>query len=188
MRLPGDDEELARPLSILRGALDLGSLEVLSWSEMLPELEGVMEAKRKNSRFIDVIVFLIVGLGVLNTMTMSTFERTRELGVLRSLGTRRRRILAMIVLEALLQGVIGFSAGLVLAWARLHGLGPIGLSTLGGGADMLGARMPEAIRATVVPASALRAAVVTSLTMLAGGLIPAVRAARLKPVEAMRYV
>jgi len=188
VRLPTDEEDLSRPVSLLRGALDLSTLEVLPWTEILPELKTAMDDKRKNQGLISVIVFLIVALGILNTMTMSTFERTREFGVLASLGTRRPRILAMVVLEALLQGLIGFGAGLALAWALLHGMGTANLSGLTGGSDVLGAPMPGALKLAVHPGSVLSAGFTTILTMLAGGLLPAIRASRLKPVEATRYV
>ena len=145
-----------------------------------------MDAKAKNMRIIDLVVFLIVGLGVLNTMTMSTFERTRELGVLAALGTRRGRILGMILIETLLLGLIGFAIGVGLAYALLHGLGSADLGRLGGDTDVLGARLPETIQLAVYGGPVAGAAVVTVLTMLAGGLLPAIRAARLVPVEAMR--
>ena len=99
-RTPRSELELSRltdwtmkQTAMLRGAIDVSRLEVMAWDEILPELKGALDAKRRNSRLINLIVFLIVALGVLNTMTMSTFERTREFGVMASLGTRRGRIL-----------------------------------------------------------------------------------------------
>ncbi|HWW82685.1 MAG TPA: FtsX-like permease family protein, partial [Vicinamibacterales bacterium] len=188
VRLPTDEEDLSHPASLLRGALDLSKLEVLTWSDILPELRGAIDAKRKYTRVVDLIVFLIVALGILNTMTMSTFERTREFGVMASLGTRWSRILAMVLLEVVLQGLIGFAAGSGLAWALLHGIGTADLSKLSGNTDMLGARLPDLLRLSIDPSSVATAGVVAVLTMLVGGLLPAIRASRLKPVEATRYV
>lgn len=187
LRLPTEDEDLSRPVSRLLAAVDSPGLEVMAWSDMLPELKSAIEAKRKNSRLINVIIFLIVSLGVLNTMTMSTFERTREFGVMASLGTRRRRILGMVLLEVVLQGLIGFVAGLAIAWMLLHGIGTANLGGMMDG-DVLGAPMPETLRLSVQAGPVAAAAVTALLTMLAGGLIPAIRASRLKPVEATRYV
>jgi ABC-type lipoprotein release transport system permease subunit len=187
VRLPTEEEDLSHPVSLLRGAVDLSALEVLAWTDILPDLKSAIDAKRKNSRVIDVIVFLIVALGVLNTMTMSTFERTREFGVMSSLGTRRGRILAMVLVEAVLQGIIGFTLGVAFSWALLHGMGTADLSAFAG-SDMLGARMPDMLRLSVHHASVTTAALTTLLTMLSGALLPAIRASRLKPVEATRYV
>ena len=121
-------------------------------------------------------------------MTMSTFERTREFGVLASLGTRRHRILAMVTLETLLQGLIGFAVGLGLAAAVLYGMGTADITSMGGNQDILGVRMPAIIALSLHAGSVWKAALATILTMLAGGLVPAFRASRLKPVEATRYV
>lgn len=185
LRLPGDDEDLAAPLASARAALDLKALEALSWSEMLPELKSTIELKRQGQHSIDVIVFLIVGLGVLNTMTMSVFERTREIGVMLALGTRPRRMLALIVTEALLQGLLGLLAGLALSAALLYGIGGIDLGGLAAG-DVMGIRFPARVELHV-PSSAVLSATLTILaTMFAGGLLPAIRAARLVPVDAMR--
>lgn len=187
VRLPADDEDLGRPVSILGGALDLATLEILPWTSILPELKGALDAKRKNMRLIDVIVFLIVSLGILNTMSMSTFERTREFGVMASLGTRPRRVLAMVLLEALMQGVIGLCIGVALSWVILQAIGVADFSGLTAGADVLGARLPP-MRFAVAAGPVAEAALVTFATMIAGALAPAIRAARLKPVEATRYV
>jgi ABC-type lipoprotein release transport system permease subunit len=188
VRLPTDEEDLSHPVSLIRGAIDSSALEVLAWTDMVPELKGAIDAKRKNTRIIDLIVFLIVALGILNTMTMSTFERTREFGVMASLGTRRRRILAMVLLEALLQGLIGFAVGCALAWALAHGIGTINIAGLVGNTDLLGTRLPGVLHLSLNARAVVTAGIVTILTMLVGGLVPAIRASQLKPVEATRYV
>ncbi|MBI1949279.1 MAG: ABC transporter permease [Deltaproteobacteria bacterium] len=185
LRLPTDDEDLSSPLAATRGALDLKALEALSWNEMLPELKNTIEIKRQGQHSIDVIVFLIVGLGVLNIMTMSVFERTREIGVMLALGTRPRRVLALIVTESMLQGVLGLAIGLALAAAILYGFGSVDLGGLASG-DVMGIRFPTRVELRMPLSAAISAGVTIIVTMLVGGLLPALRAARLVPVEAMR--
>ncbi|MEW5738688.1 MAG: ABC transporter permease [Myxococcota bacterium] len=188
VRLPegADREDVTGPTAALRAALDLKTLEALSWGEILPEFRATMHSKRQGQRVVDFIVFLIVGLGVFNAMTMSTFERTREFGVMGALGTRPRRVLALIMTEALLQGVLAFAAGVLLGAAVLYSVGTVDLSSVMQG-DIMGARMPSRIDLAVNHAAVKNAALVAFLTVLAGGVVPAVRAARLKPVEAMRH-
>ena len=185
VRLPTEDQDLSRPEATLRGALDLKALEVLSWSEMLPELQGMMEQKRQGQHVIDFIVFFIVALGVLNTVSMSTFERTHEFGVMASVGSRPRRIVGLVLTEGVLQAAIGFTVGLLLAIAIIYGLGTVHVGALSN-SDMMGVRMPEASPGRLYGGAVLSAAVTAFATMLAASLWPAIRASRLRPAEAVR--
>ena len=186
VRLPTQEEDVSSEVNTLRAALDLESLEALSWSEMLPQMKASLDQKRKNSGAMDFIIFLIVGLGVFNAMTMSVFERTHELGVLASLGTRPRRLLGMVLFEALWQAGIAFVVGVLLAAAFLYGVGTVDLSTMMKG-DVMGVRMPSHVELTLFPASLRGAAITAFFTAIVGAIIPAFRAARLKPVEALRH-
>ncbi len=186
VRLPTDQEDLTPEVATLRAALDLATLEALSWAEMLPELRTTMAEKRSRQHLVDVIVFLIVALGVLNAMTMSTFERTHELGVMAALGTRRGRLLSLIMTEAFLQAVVGFAAGLAAATALLYGIGEVSLSGLSQ-QDMMGAKFPEKVVLGLRSMAVLSAAVTAFATALLGALVPAWRASRLEPVDAMRH-
>jgi putative ABC transport system permease protein len=149
-------------------------------------MKASIETKRKNQRLIDFVVFLIVGLGVFNAMAMAVFERTRELGVLAALGTRPRRILALVMLESLWQGLLGFVVGVALAAAILYGIGTVDLGAQMGG-DVMGVRMPSNLVLRLFPGSLVSAAVTAFFTALLGAIIPALRAMRLKPVEALRH-
>ncbi len=187
VRLPGESVDPEGTAGHLREALAGMPVEVWAWGEILPELKKTMEQKMKQQHAVDFIVFLIVALGVLNTTTMSTFERTREFGVMASLGTRRGRILGLVVTETLIQGLLGFTLGMGAAAAILAALSPVDLSGVVQG-DVLGARMPDQLILRIHGAAVLSAGVTTLLTMLAGSLLPAWRASRLKPAEAARYV
>lgn len=123
---------------------------------------------------ISLLAVLIGGIGVMNTMVMSIFERTREIGVVRAVGWSGGRVLRMVVLESLslclAAVVVGSVAG--VAVSRLVVLAP-------------------AARGFVVPAYPttmfVQAAIVGVVVGLAGAMYPALRASRLLPVEALRY-
>lgn len=123
---------------------------------------------------ISLLAVLVGGVGVLNTMLMSVFERTREIGVLRALGWRRRSILGLILREALLLGILGGLAGIGIA---------LGITYLMAHAPMIGAALSPAWD-TILFVRAIGIAIALGI---AGGLYPAFRATRLQPVEALHY-
>ncbi len=118
---------------------------------------------------------LIIGiLGIANTMVMSVFERTREIGILRALGWKRGQILALIELEAATLGLGGGVVGIILGWCALAVL----------------AALPQT--ASFVSASLHwpLLAQATGIAVLAGliaGAVPAWRAGQLSPVDALRH-
>lgn len=123
---------------------------------------------------ISFLAILVGGLGMMNTMVMSVYERTREIGVLRALGWRRRRVLGLILSEALALSTVGGVAGLFLgiSLSRLVTLIP------GFGAWLEGG---------VTPGLFLQGMITAWVLGLVGGLYPAWRGANLQPVEALRY-
>lgn len=123
---------------------------------------------------ISMLAIAVGGVGVLNTMLMSILERTREIGVLRALGWRRRSVLSLILREALLLGLLGGAASILIAFALTAVIQA--LPTFGG------AIQPEWTLTVFV-----RAISIAVLLGLFGGLLPAYRATRLQPVEALRY-
>jgi putative ABC transport system permease protein len=121
-----------------------------------------------------VLMALIVGgIVILNTMIMTIYERTREIGTLRAVGWQKRRILGMVVREAivlsLLAGAVGILLGMMLTW--------------------LISRIPAAsyLSADYGPRIFVQTLVVTVVLGVLGGLYPAWRASRMSPVEALRY-
>jgi len=123
---------------------------------------------------ISAIAIVAGGLSVLNTMLMSVFERTREIGVLRALGWRRNAVLAMILRESVLLGVSGGAAGFAISFVL------IGLMKL---SASLGSWVDPVWSWDIFA----RAFLLSILLGTIGGLYPAYRATRLSPVEALRY-
>ncbi len=138
--------------------------------EQMPD----MQASEAVFGGISVLAIFVGGLGVLNTMLMAVFERTREIGVLRTLGWRRRAILGLILRESLLLGFIGGIAGLGIAFGLVYLIGQVPL-------------VGEAFAAVWGLDLFLRAMLVALVLGLLGGLYPAFRATQLEPVEALRY-
>lgn len=123
---------------------------------------------------ISLLAVIVGGIGVMNTMIMSVYERTREIGVLRALGWKRWRILAMILSESFIVGLLGAVAGAVI------GVVAVNLIML---FPVMQAFMGVVYSSDVF----IKALAVALLVGLFGGFYPAYRASRLSPMEALRY-
>jgi ABC-type antimicrobial peptide transport system permease subunit len=134
--------------------------------EMLAYIEGFTWA-------VSLLAVLIGGIGVMNTMLMSVFERTREIGVLRALGWRRRRVLGMILQESLVLSLLGSGVGIALGIGLIRALArsPASAGILSG--DISGDLILQALG-------------VAFALGIVGGIYPAWRASRLVPLEALR--
>ena len=122
---------------------------------------------------ISLLAIIIGGIGIINTMLMSVFERTREIGVLKAVGWSDKRILLMIVFESI---VITVTAGIV---GSIFGvLGVYALTTM----NFLGGMTPVFTIQTFVQAFGI-----AILVGIVGGIYPAIKAIKLPPTEALRY-
>ena len=132
-------------------------------------------------------VFVAMAFGIANVLLMSVFERTHEIGILRSLGMRPGRLVALIVLESMLLTGIGLALGLLAAAGGVRLLADgIDLSRFAEGMAFMGVgtRIVPVIRAHDVEIPLA----VAGVTAFLSSLWPALRAARLQPAQAMRYV
>lgn len=96
------------------------NLVVMSWEEMSPEIVQVIEADVGSEVIIMFILYVVIGFGVFGTVMMMTIERTREFGLLISLGMKRGRLLIVTTIEALLISMLGAAAGLLVAFPLLY--------------------------------------------------------------------
>jgi ABC-type antimicrobial peptide transport system permease subunit len=140
------------------------------FTEQMPDFE----TSEAMINAISLMAIFIGGIGVLNTMLMAVYERTREIGVLRSLGWRRRAILGMILREATLLGLLGGATGVFIA---------LGMNYLISLIPSYGEMITPVWELQMLA----RAIGVALLLGVLGGLYPAYRATRLQPVEALRY-
>lgn len=169
----------------LKAVPELRGYAVQSWAEREPLRS--MGATVKGIRGVIVFTFVfLAALGIWNTMTMSVLERTHEIGVLRAMGMSRPKVLGLFLGEALAIAVAGGAAGVLL------GIGPAWLLATRGirlGERIAGgvnAPVPETIRGDLTPEVVITALALGLFMALLGSLLPALRAASIQPVSAMR--
>ena len=159
-------------------------LEMKTWVDLALRYHQVRELFGRIFNTLTLIVSIIVVLGIANTMMMAIFERTREIGTIMALGTRRRGVISMFVLEGFTLGIIGGAVGIILGIVLAKVISYYGIpmppppgSTRGFVAQIL--IVPEVL------AQAFRLSIITALL---SSLYPAWRASRLNVVEALRHV
>jgi ABC-type antimicrobial peptide transport system permease subunit len=133
-----------------------------------------------------VIILLALVFGIINTMLMTILERFRELGMLMAIGMNKLRVFLMIVMETLFLSFVGVPLGLLLGWGTVSYFGKYGLdlSAFSESLQMYG--MSDMTYFDLNPAVYWQVPMMVGFTALLASIYPALKAIRLKPVEAIR--
>lgn len=162
--------------------------EVLTYQELLPLIMSYLEIYDQAIYIFYLITAFAVLFGIINTMLMSVFERIHEIGVIMSIGMKNSKIFLMFILEAFVLGFLGTLVGFILSFIIIiplmsHG---IDLSIFSESLNAYG------FGSVIYPEFQMHIVVYSFLIMpLAaafGAVYPSIKAIRLHPTEAMRYV
>lgn len=162
-----DADQVASRIARLTG------LKAESWMQTNKQLMNALDSQRMSTQMISFFVALSVALGIASVLFVSVIQRTREIGILRAMGITRRQMLWVFLLQGglfgLLGSLIGGLAGCGLVWA-FNNLGPM------------------LFYIPVTPTLLLATSLLATVTGILAAAIPARRAARMDPVQAIRHV
>lgn len=167
------------------GAIQGEGIEVKTWTQMNELLVLVEDFSNAYLAIINLIVLGVTATVIVNTLLMSVFERTREIGVLSAIGMKGRQVIALFLSEATLLAVGGVGVGSLAGWALSAYFGKVGVyfGDLGISGDML---LEDRIYTYLTLDSAVNLIVTAFLITILASLYPARMASRMEPVEALR--
>ena len=183
-----DYERIEQSVRYIMGAqhkfnpADRRALFVFNLMEQVHQFEIITIGLKILLAFIGTLTLGIGGVGLMNIMLVSVTQRTREIGVEKALGARRRHIFLQFLAEALTITFIGGILGIVLAYVVAFSVGRLTLYSAM-------AKHAEAgdIRLMINPITLIVAVLILGAVGLISGMVPAIRASRLDPIEALRY-
>ena len=163
-------------------------LLVRTWKEVDPMTGKMLDMQDAATWILLVIVFSVAALGIMNTMLMAVFERTAELGVLQALGMQPSQIVGLVMFETVLLGAVGVLVGGVLGGALDLYLVKVGidLGEFASGMNFSGMQWEPVLRGAFRWEGVVATVVVVVIVAALASIWPALRAARLRPVQAMR--
>lgn len=162
-------------------------LSVLTWDELEPDLWILTSTMNKMMYVIVAIILLALAFGIVNTMLMVVFERTRELGMLMAIGMNKAKLFRMILLETILLSLTGGVAGLFFTWILVLITARTGLdfSSVREGFESFG--YDSVIYPVVNTGYFLVIIILVVLTGIFSSIYPARKALSLRPADAVRF-
>jgi ABC-type lipoprotein release transport system permease subunit len=166
-------------------ALSVSSnLQVKTWKDLNPLFVQWEAMAQSYIGFLYLIILAISVSVIINTLIMSVYERTREIGILSAIGMRGSRIMTLFLTESSLLAIGGVIMGLIIGvlatlYFNVHGfyVGNMGLS---------GIAVTDTIYAKLTIENLINLTIMTFIATILAGLYPAIMASRMQPVEALR--
>ncbi len=163
-------------------------LLVEHYGEISPDLDLFQEQIKINMSIFIFIVMLALIFGIINTMLMAVLERMRELGMLMAIGMNKIKVFGMIVMETIMLALIGAPIGMLFGFLTIRYFNNRGidLTSFSEGLEQFG--MDNFVRPEIGSDFYIQIAIAIFITAVLASIYPALRAIRLKPVEALRKI
>jgi ABC-type lipoprotein release transport system permease subunit len=161
--------------------------DVKTWTEIDPYMGTMLNVMDGFILIWFSIIFLALSFGLVNTLLMAVFERTREIGLVQALGMKSSNILLMVLVESIIMLVLGLLAGNLLTWLTILPVKDgIDISGVADGLEWAG--MSSTLLPSLIANDVLLANMIVLVLGILASLIPAWRASRKVPIEAITRV
>ena len=179
------DEDLDTVSSMVR--MMFPTLSVERWEELSPETALMSDMTNQSSFIITIIIMLALAFGIINTMLMAILERVREVGMLVALGMSKMRLFFLILYETIFLTLAGSPFGLLFAWIAITYFNRKGMDLSGMGEEMMSSYgFTNVIYPEFPFDKVMEMLMIVLATAILSSLFPAIKALRLRPVEALR--
>lgn len=166
------------------GAINAPNLKVLTWKDLNTLFVEFETLANSYIGFFYLIILAITASVIINTLIMSVYERTREIGILSAIGMRGGRIMGLFLGESILLAIGGVLMGLALGVVAVYLFNINGFYI--GNMGLNGILVSDTIRARLTADNTIRVSIMTFVATILSGLYPAVMASRMEPVTALR--
>ncbi len=174
----------------IKSAVESDQVIAMDWQEMMPQLVQFIAIDDAGNYVFLLLILIMVIFGVLNTVLMSVLERTREFGLLRALGLSKRHLLTLVFCESFIMGLLAIVVGWIAGggvhfWFSQDG---IDFTAIMGeeGTIMMGTFMDPIVYPELSWDRITQLTTIIFIATLSSGIYPAIKAARVTPVEALR--
>jgi ABC-type lipoprotein release transport system permease subunit len=187
LRTP-DADSIDATKAIISANAGASDSTVRTWAEVDPQTQKMLAMNQSMNFVVMMIVLVVAGIVVLNTMMMVVYERTHELGVLKALGMKPGGVLKLIAMEAMCLTTVSVALGLLIGGLLDWYIVVQGIKFMDGDLTFAGVRFAGRLHGLVDPAMLLNIVVSSYVIAMVAAGWPAWRASRMLPTEAMREV
>jgi putative ABC transport system permease protein len=181
-----DDQTNDSTLAFLKNHFPIQNSQ--SWKTLMPDLGMMNDFMEATVYIMLVIILLALSFGIINTMLMAVLDRTREFGMLMSLGMPKRKIFALILLETVYLSLTGAFMGMLISTASISWFGKHGIDLTSVAKGMEDIGFSAVIYTSLEARFYIGLTLLVILTGILSSIMPARRAVKLVPVEAIRVM